>query len=312
MPKIFISYRRDDSQYQADRIRGALTRILPKRDVFIDIDNIPTGVDFVDHVDKQIAQCDVLLALIGPGWIANAQRLANPKDFVRIEIASALKRGITVVPVLLDGATMPREDQLPDDIKPLIRRNGADIRRSSFDSDTQRLISRLEVGKASMRRRMILLGGAGALAIMLIAGWLIVTSDPSSGARVPSFEPGPQTAGVSNIPDIAGRWAGWASGGPGLIDYAWSIEQRGSDVAGTITLKQNGRDVGAYEFAGTYDGDLLVFGGTRLIVANTQFCMARGVLRLTRPGVLDGRWGEYREIPGGCVSGEGDVHLKRQ
>src|SRR5262245_58246884 len=99
MPKIFISYRREDSAYQADRIHQALRRAVrdPKRDIFIDIDNIPVGVDFVQHLDSKVAQCDVLLALIGPDWLTaknpktGQRRLDDPKDFVRIEIASALR-----------------------------------------------------------------------------------------------------------------------------------------------------------------------------------------------------------------------------
>ena len=147
MPKIFISYRREDSQHQADRLHAILKKHVanPKRDIFIDVDNIPVGVDFVDHLDQQVGQCDVLLALIGPDWLdvknkTGARRLDDPADFVRIEIASALRRGIPVAPVLLDGAPFPELDQLPDELKPLARRNGVEIRRITFEADTDRLV----------------------------------------------------------------------------------------------------------------------------------------------------------------------------
>ncbi len=148
MPKIFISYRREDSQHQADRLHAALRPHVgnPKRDIFIDVDNIPVGVDFEEHLDRQVAQCDVLLALIGPGWLdarnpkTGKRRLDDPEDFVRIEIASALKRGIPVAPVLLDGAPIPAKEDLPEDLKQLARRNGAEVRRSSFDADADRMI----------------------------------------------------------------------------------------------------------------------------------------------------------------------------
>lgn len=161
MPKIFISYRREDSQYQADRLHNALKKYVadPERDVFIDVDNLPIGVDFADHLDAQVAQCDVLLALIGSAWLnasagpGGARRLDDPKDFVRIEIASALKRGIPVAPVLLDGAAMPREDQLPDDLKALVRRNGVEIRRATFDVDIDRLIRGLSLGDKALRTK---------------------------------------------------------------------------------------------------------------------------------------------------------------
>lgn len=157
MPKIFISYRREDSQYQADRLYEALKQYVidPKRDIFIDVDNIPVGVDFVDHLESQVAQCDILLAIIGPGWLTakNAatgmRRLDDPKDFVRIEIAAALLRGIPVAPVLLDGTPFPAEYELPDDLKPLVRRNGADVRRVSFDVDVRRLIHGIGLGRVT-------------------------------------------------------------------------------------------------------------------------------------------------------------------
>ncbi len=150
MPKIFISYRRDDSQHQADRLHSALSRKIPKRDIFIDVDNIPVGINFVQHLDQQVAQCDVLLALIGPDWLeaknpqTGQRRLDDPKDFVRIEIASALKRGIPVAPILLDGAALPPEHSLPDDLKPLRLMNGVEVRRMTFDADAERLILGLD------------------------------------------------------------------------------------------------------------------------------------------------------------------------
>src|SRR5262245_28359231 len=98
MTKIFISYRREDSKHAVGRLHTALKKHVrdPRRDIFIDIDNIPKGVDFVDHLDRQVAQCDIMLAVIGPHWLTvqdpktNARRLDDPGDFVRIEVASAL------------------------------------------------------------------------------------------------------------------------------------------------------------------------------------------------------------------------------
>jgi formylglycine-generating enzyme required for sulfatase activity len=153
--KIFISYRREDSQHQADRLHAALSKRIPKRNIFIDVDNIPVGVDFVQHLDQQVGQCDVLLALIGPDWLeaknpqTGKRRLDDPKDFVRIEIAAALKRGIPVAPVLLDGAPFPPEHKLPEDLKALTRRNGVEVRRMTFDADAERLVRGLELTRAA-------------------------------------------------------------------------------------------------------------------------------------------------------------------
>jgi hypothetical protein len=180
MPKVFISYRRDDSQHQADRIHLALRKVIARRDIFIDIDNIPAGVDFVQHLDQKVSQCDVLLALIGPGWLnatsEGKRRLDDPKDFVRVEIASALRRGIPVAPVLLDGAPMPREADLPDDLKPLIRRNGTEVRRNSFDSDTKRLIEKLNFeGPGRGKLGWVLAAAMVVVVAAGVGGWWLLT-----------------------------------------------------------------------------------------------------------------------------------------
>ncbi|MEZ6030777.1 MAG: TIR domain-containing protein [Hyphomonadaceae bacterium] len=160
MQKIFISYRRQDSQYQADRLYEALKKRVrnAKHNIFIDVDHIPAGVDFTQHLDDQVSKCDVLLALIGPEWLtlkdpANGlPRLYDPKDFVRIEIASALRRDIPVVPLLLDGTPFPSEDSLPEDLRGLARRNGVEIRRLTFDADVDRLIRGLRSRPADKPR----------------------------------------------------------------------------------------------------------------------------------------------------------------
>jgi TPR repeat protein len=148
MPKIFISYRREDAQWPVDRIHAALKPHVPnpQADIFVDVDNIPAGVDFVAHLDSKVAQCDVLLAVIGPDWLGvknprtGQRRLDDPKDFVRIEIAAALQRGILVAPVMLDDTPVPDAADLPDDLKPLANRQAVDVRRMTFDADVQRLI----------------------------------------------------------------------------------------------------------------------------------------------------------------------------
>jgi TIR domain len=151
--KVFISYRREDSRYQAHRIYDAFVRALPPDTVFMDIDTIPPGADFVEILEGWVQQCDVLLALIGPNWLgsidprSSLRRLDNPEDFVRIEIRGALARKIPVVPVLLDATGMPTATELPDDIKALRRRNAEFVDFRTFDADVQRLIKRLKIGK---------------------------------------------------------------------------------------------------------------------------------------------------------------------
>jgi hypothetical protein len=151
--KVFISYRREDSQYQAGRIYEAFVRALPPDTVFMDVDSMAPGDDFVEALEGWVQQCDVLLALIGPRWIdsidprTNLRRLDNPEDFVRIEVRGALARKIPVVPVLLDAAKMPAAAELPDDINTLPRRNAEFVDFRTFDADVQRLIKRLKIGE---------------------------------------------------------------------------------------------------------------------------------------------------------------------
>jgi|SRR5208337_2690076 len=155
MTKVFISYRRDDSKYQARRIYDALIEVLPNEHVFMDIDSIKPGDDFVEILEGWVAKCDILLALIGAGWLEAAdrrtgkRRLDDENDFVRIEVREALKRGIPVVPVILDGARMPDKDELPDDLKKLVRRNAEFVEFRTFDTDAGRLIDRLNLAAAA-------------------------------------------------------------------------------------------------------------------------------------------------------------------
>jgi len=152
MSNVFISYRRDDSKYQADRLYKALTQILSPDRVFMDIDSIKPGQDFIEILEGWVQRCDILLALIGSGWVnaldpkTGKRRLDSPNDFVRIEVREALKRSIPVVPVLLDGASIPEADQLPDDLKMLVRRNAQFVDFRTFDADVARLIKRLALG----------------------------------------------------------------------------------------------------------------------------------------------------------------------
>ena len=144
--KIFINYRRDDSIGMAGRLHDRLAQTFGRDKLFMDVDHIPVGEDFVTHLNNQVAECDVVLVVIGPGWLrakdkAGQRRLQQPDDFVAIEIAAALARNIRVIPVLVDGARMPKESELPDSLKPLARRQAAEVRHSHFGRDAESLIA---------------------------------------------------------------------------------------------------------------------------------------------------------------------------
>ena len=147
--KVFISYRRRDSAGYAGRVRDRLERELGRDLLFMDVDAIPLGTNFQKVLHDEVAKCGVLLAVIGPNWPDardehGNRRLDDPNDFVRIEIAAALQRNIPVIPILLDGATIPKANQLPEDLKELASRNGMDIRHASFHDDMNRLIRGLK------------------------------------------------------------------------------------------------------------------------------------------------------------------------
>jgi tetratricopeptide (TPR) repeat protein len=142
--QIFISYRREESQWSARSLHDRLCRDFDATQIFMDIDAIALGEDFVKAIETTVARCDVLIAVIGNNWLTTKdehghRRLDNEEDFVRMEIATALKREIRVIPVLVDGVLMPRKDDLPEDLKPLVRRNALRITGTSFDGDCQRL-----------------------------------------------------------------------------------------------------------------------------------------------------------------------------
>src|SRR5262249_5047153 len=146
--KIFINYRREDSIATAGRLRDRLTETFGRDNLFMDVDNIPVGRDFEDYLNSQVAACDAMLAVIGPNWLTvkddtGQRRLDNLEDFVAIEIGAALARNIPVVPVLVDGARMPKASELPDSLKPLARRQAIQVRNTNFGSDAEGLVKRL-------------------------------------------------------------------------------------------------------------------------------------------------------------------------
>ncbi|MEX3936840.1 toll/interleukin-1 receptor domain-containing protein [Paraburkholderia phymatum] len=148
MRPIFISYRREDTEGQAGRLFESLREVFGEQMVFMDVATIEPGADFRRAIETNIDQCGVVLSLIGRTWLTvtgkdGKRRLDNPNDFVRLETSSALKRGVTLIPVLVQGATMPQEADLPDDIKDLAYRNSIELTHARWDSDVQLLVNAL-------------------------------------------------------------------------------------------------------------------------------------------------------------------------
>lgn len=147
--KIFINYRRGDDPNAAGRLFDRLQDVFAPEQLFMDVDSIEPGLDFVRELNDQVGACDVLIAVIGQNWLDardehGARRLDNPHDFVRIEIEAALARDKRVIPVLVGQARMPSADQLPPPLQPLTRRNAVRLTHERFRSDLQALIAALQ------------------------------------------------------------------------------------------------------------------------------------------------------------------------
>ena len=226
MAGTFISYRREDAAGYAGRLRASLERRLGSARVFRDVDTLRPGQDFVQAIESRLSDCAVMLAVIGRDWVnardlAGSRRLDEPFDFVRLEIAAALARpNVLVVPVLVEGAAMPSAAELPENLKPLIRRHAVSIRDETWDGDVDRLVNVIE-SAISMRdpsRADAPISGArlwvaAALAVVIVGLLLFNGNRSRSGG------------------DNAGGGAGGAIGGGTAGDAAAGADTPAGDAS---------------------------------------------------------------------------------
>ena len=156
--RIFISYRREETAFPAGWLYDRLAERFTDGQVFKDVDSIELGDDFPEVIANAVGSCDVLLALIGDRWLTisdehGQRRLDKPDDFVRLEIEAALQRGVLLIPILVDGATMPRVDELPPSLARIARRQALELSPSRFDFDTSRLLRVLDTTVAETQGR---------------------------------------------------------------------------------------------------------------------------------------------------------------
>ncbi len=145
---VFISYRRADASADAGRLYDALRRRFGRENIFMDVDSLRPGEDWVEAVEAAVTRSDVLLAIIGPEWVGakdeqGESRLSKEFDRVRLEIEAALRNDKPVIPVLVEGASMPASAELPESLKPLLRRHAIRISHSTFESDLSSLVRAL-------------------------------------------------------------------------------------------------------------------------------------------------------------------------
>ena len=201
--EIFISYRRGDTDGQAHALRERFAREYGRHNVFMDVDSIVPGADFAQVIEDELASTNVMLVLIGSNWRGDREsrdRLSDPEDFVRLEVAAALHRNIPAIPVLIEAASLPKRDELPEPLRPLVRMQAVSLRSASWDYDISR-VARAVAGYIKPRRRSrrlwpaVIIGAVIILAAVVALSWL----PRSAGSATP--RPGPSV--VKRPPESA-------------------------------------------------------------------------------------------------------------
>lgn len=204
MDNIFISYRREDTEGFARGLFQSLVGAFGPDHVFMDVEAIGLGADFVEAIDKSLASCGALLLLIGKDWVsctdaAGRRRLDDTQDFVRMEVAKALEQDVRVIPVLVKGANMPSPEELPEELRSLTRRQALELRHERWNQDVEQLASGLAdvlglerkdrhqaappppppmPAKKSGSRMLMGLAAAVVVAIVAVGGFSLISQKP--------------------------------------------------------------------------------------------------------------------------------------
>jgi hypothetical protein len=209
---VFLSYRRDDSAGHAGRLYDGLARRLDSGSVFRDVDALEPGQDFVAAIHARLADCRIFLTLIGRDWVdardaAGQQRLSLADDYVRLEVAAALARSdVRLIPVFVQGATMPPAEQLPEDLRGLTRLQGLSLRDDTWDADVDRLVA--SIGKTLGNSASAAPKTRGARGRWLIPGAAVIATVALAYTASDYFGDGrsaltaPTTGPPSNAPPV--------------------------------------------------------------------------------------------------------------
>ena len=326
----FISYRREDAAGFAGRLCDSLERHLPTEAIFRDVDGLAPGQDFVAAIEARLRQCRVCLAVIGRDWLnvrdaEGRRRLDQPDDFVRLELTAALARPeVLIVPVLVEGATMPPADALPQEIRALARRQAVSLRDDTWDSDVERLVRSIGPAAGQPRRPepprlpfrvdwRIAAGAVGLIVLALVIGALR-PGDPGTNAgpatvdSVPVAEPSPGVESAAAAPPSSGGRelaipAVSQVGSRGLIYTLMSARLEPGGSSDTLRLRvalENESDGAANFWDDTFrlvvDGDVLAPNSfLNLLVAShataegaVTFSVPRGASRgILRATIMD-------------------------
>jgi hypothetical protein len=251
---VFISYRREDSAGHAGRICEHLTKVMGGDRVFMDIQDIAPGQDFAEKIESTIQACQTVIVLIGPRWLEDLKQRAGTEDFVLREVSAALRRKVTVIPVLVGGAAIPKASDLPESLQALPRLQALEIRDSRFDDDVKLLERALHPAPA-WRRRAVLAAGVLAAA----AGALLWTREGE--------------------PEISGVWiAEMQKEGQRSYRVRLEFAQSGEALTGSVAYPTGDAAI----HAGTVRGGRIVFDTTHV----PQFASAEVTIRWT--GTIEG------------------------
>jgi hypothetical protein len=254
MPGVFISYRREDSAAYAGRLFDILSAEFGADNTFMDVDDIKGGDDFTTVIERKLGVSDALVAVIGEHWLSvtepngGGRRLDNPNDFVRIEIAKALQRGIRVIPVLVGGAPLPHPSDLPDNLKKLCDRQAVEVRDTRFHEDAKDLVDVLHRtlhGTHANVKRFIPALLIFALVIVGALSWQLLHR---------------QKASADPPATVAGEWEAtvkydWGDSYHELFDFAVD----GQELSGTAGFLGNPKGKGRPIWDGKIAGDRISF-----------------------------------------------------
>jgi hypothetical protein len=250
---IFISYRRGYTDGQAHAVRDRLIRRYGAHTVFMDVDSIVPGTDFVQKIERELDSSGVMLMLIGRDWLGEQEgqhRLDDPHDFVRIEVATALHRKIPTIPVLIEGTQLPHPQELPRPLRALTRMQAVTLGNASWDADISRVTNAVAqhiehpgprrtlraVGGSRRRNQRLILAAAGTAAA--VALYLVI----AAGAHIVPFGPSPKPAEAvvaQFYQDITDHnyAAAWALGGRNLSNgVGYASWRAGYSTTASVTL----------------------------------------------------------------------------